>query len=117
VLKKYKNLEMKITQILFILISCLWLNKGVSQISEKECKTTFTNIRGEYQGKNLFFQVEKEHIKKISLNKKEIKLQLTSELFELNLSDLEINQMFEVKIEYCENIPIPYKILNPEVKN
>ena len=47
---------MKITQLLFALISCLWLQYGISQTSEKECKITFTKIRGEYQGKNLFFQ-------------------------------------------------------------
>jgi len=108
---------MKITQLLFALISCLWLQYGISQTSEKECKTTFTNIRGEYQGKNLFFQVEKDKIKKISLNNQVIPTKLKSELFELNLSELKLNQPFDVKIEYCENIPLPYKILNPEVKN
>ena len=108
---------MKNTQLLFALISCLWLNNGISQTSEKECKTTFTNIRGEYQGKNLFFQVEKDQIKKISLNNQEINIRFKSEILELNLSDLKLNQPFEVKIEYCENIPLPYKILNPEVKN
>ena len=108
---------MKNTQLLFALISCLWLNNGISQTSEKDCKTTFTNIRGEYQGKNLFFQVEKDKIKKISLNNQEITIRFKSEIFELNLSDLKLNQPFEVKIEYCENIPLPYKILNPEAKN
>ena len=107
---------MKNTQLLLILFSCLWLNNGISQTSEKECKTTFTAIRGEYQGKNLFFQVEKDKIKKLSLNNQVITTNLKSEIFELNLSELKINQPFEVKIEYCENIPLPYKILNPEVK-
>ena len=87
-----------------------------SQNTEKECKTTFTNIRGEYQGKNLFFQVEKDKIKKLSLNNQEITTKFKSEIFELNLSELKLNQPFEVKIEYCENIPLPYKILNPEMK-
>ena len=108
---------MKINQILFALIACLWLQYGISQTSEKECKITFTNIRGEYQGKNLFFQIEKDKIKKISLNNQDISSNLKSELFELNLSELKLNQPFDVKIEYCENIPLPYKILNPEVKN
>ncbi len=108
---------MKNTHLLFALISCLWLNNGITQTSEKECKTTFTNIHGEYQGKNLFFQVEKDQIKKISLNNQEINIRFKSEILELNLSDLKLNQPFEVKIEYCENIPLPYKILNPEVKN
>ena len=108
---------MKITQLLFALISCLWLQYVISQTSEKECKITFTNIRGEYQGKNLFFQIEKDKIKKISLNNKVISSNLKSELFELNLSELKLNQPFDVKIEYCENIPLPYKILNPELKN
>ena len=108
---------MKINQILFALIACLWLQYGISQTSEKECKITFTNIRGEYQGKNLFFQIEKDKIKKISLNNQVISSNLKSELFELNLSELKLNQPFDVKIEYCENIPLPYKILNPEAKN
>ena len=108
---------MKITQLLFALISCLWLQYGISQTPEKECKITFTNIRGEYQGKNLFFQIEKDKIKKISLNNQVISSNLKSELFELNLSELKLNQPFDVKIEYCENIPLPYKILNPELKN
>ena len=108
---------MKNTQLLFALISCLWLQYGISQTPEKECKITFTNIRGEYQGKNLFFQIEKDKIKKISLNNQIISTNLKSELFELNLSQLKLNQPFDVKIEYCENIPLPYKILNPELKN
>jgi hypothetical protein len=108
---------MKITQLLFALISCLWLQYGISQTPETECEITFTNIRGEYQGKNLFFQIEKDKIKKISLNNQIISTKLKSELFELNLSELKLNQPFDVKIEYCENIPLPYKILNPEVKN
>ena len=77
---------MKITKLLFALISCLWLQYGISQTPEKECKITFTNIRGEYQGKNLFFQIEKDKIKKISLNNQIISTNLKSELFELNLS-------------------------------
>ena len=100
-----------------LLFTSLFSGFTFSQTTEKECKTTFTTIRGEYQGKNLFFQVEKDKIKKLSLNNKEITTKFNSELFELNLSELKINQPFEVKIEYCENIPLPYKILNPEVKN
>lgn len=108
-----KNKKLTIT----LLFTSLFSGFTFSQTSEKECKTTFTNIRGEYQGKNLFFQVEKYKIKKISLNNQEISIRFKSEIFELNLSDLKLNQPFEVKIEYCENIPLPYKILNPEAKN
>ncbi len=107
---KYKKLTIA------LLFTSLFSGFIFSQTSEKECKTTFTNIRGEYQGKNLFFQVEKDKIKKISLNNQEITIRFKSEIFELNLSELKINQPFEVKIEYCENIPLPYKILNPEAK-
>ena len=108
---------MKINYLLVVLFTFFWLRNGISQTNKIECKTTFTNIRGEYQGKNLFFQLEKDKIKKFSLNNQEITIRLKSELFELNLSELKINQPFEVKIEYCENIPLPYKILNSEEKN
>ena len=103
--------------VISVLFTFTFLGVIFSQTSEKECKITFTNIRGEYQGKNLFFQIEKDKIKKISLNNQVISSNLKSELFELNLSELKLNQPFDVKIEYCENIPLPYKILNPEVKN
>ncbi len=108
---------MKINYLLVVLFAFFWFRNGSSQTNKIDCKTTFTNIRGEYQGKNLFFQVEQDKIKKLSLNNQEITIRLKSEIFELNLSELKINQQFEVKIEYCENIPLPYKILNPEVKN
>ncbi len=103
--------------VISVLFTFTFLGVIFSQSTEKDCKTSFTNIRGEYQGKNLFFQIEKDKIKKISLNNQVISSNLKSELFELNLSELKLNQPFDVKIEYCENIPLPYKILNPEVKN
>lgn len=103
--------------VISVLFTFTFLGVIFSQSTEKDCKTSFTNIRGEYQGKNLFFQVEKDKIKSISLNTKELTTNLKSEVFELVLSDLNLNQPFDVKIEYCENIPLPYKILNPEVKN
>ena len=74
--------------VISVLFTFTFLGVIFSQTSEKECKITFTNIRGEYQGKNLFFQIEKDKIKKISLNNQVISSNLKSELFELNLSEL-----------------------------
>ncbi len=85
-----------------------------SQTSQKSCKTSTTSINGHYQGKNLYFQTTLHAIQQITINDKVYPVKITTEAFELDLSNFKNGDAFEIKISYCEDVKTPYKILNPE---
>jgi hypothetical protein len=85
------------------------------QVVVKNCNPISTTIKGTYKGKNLFFQNDGANgIQKILLNKEEVVSNYSSAAFEILLSSLKTGEAFELNIVYCDKIPAPYKLLNPE---
>ncbi|MBA2612480.1 MAG: hypothetical protein H0U95_10945 [Bacteroidetes bacterium] len=88
---------------------------GVAQ--QSNCIVASKVIKGKYNGKNLLFENQATNgIQKIYINDKEVVSNATSvtKAYELKLSDLKMGQAFDLKIVFCEMVPTPFKILNPD---
>ena len=84
---------------------------------DTKCVEKTQTIKGKYNGKNLFFENQATNgIQKIYINNKEVvsNAATVTKAFELKLSDLKLGQSFDLKIVFCEMVPTPFKILNPD---